>query len=238
MFDRYWTVWAAAVCMFIASGQGLADTECYVHEFQSPFGEYQGKKVNVGIRQRCTVTSLLKCLSCCNRVAISNVFFNQGTQDCICPLAHPRSWLLVNAPGYVYYNSPELVDMQIQEVLGVSSTRDGFPETNAIGGSAAAWKPRLDDADPWIEFGVRRSLYLVELRIHKDMSSVTTSVWLRDGSGLWIKTWTRGDGGSAQSDWFFPHFRMLTVRTDAVRLNFDNPSAVEIRFIRVVGREN
>ncbi|XP_067655834.1 uncharacterized protein [Haliotis asinina] len=239
MFDRYWTVWTAAVCMFISAGVSLADTKCSLHDFQSSDSNYQGKKVNAGIRESSTAISLLKCLSFCNRVGISNVFYNQGTQDCICPLAHPRPWLLVNGPGYVYYKTPDLVDMEIQEVLGVSSERDSFPKTNAIGGSAAAWKPRLDDADPWIEFGVRRSLYLVELRIHKDMTGVAKSVEFRDTSSrIWIKTWARGDGESAQSDWFFPHFRMLTVPTDAVRLSFDNPSNVEIRFIMVVGRVN
>ncbi|XP_067654385.1 uncharacterized protein [Haliotis asinina] len=158
MFDRCWTVWTTAVCMFISAGVSIADNKCSWHDFQSSDSDYQGKKVNVGIRERSTAISLLKCLSFCNRVGICNVFYNQGTQDCICPLARPQTWLLVNGPGYVYYKTPDLVDMQIQEVIGVSSERDGYPGTNAIGGSPSAWKPRLDDADPWIEVNLDVSI--------------------------------------------------------------------------------
>ncbi|XP_048248049.1 uncharacterized protein LOC124114897 [Haliotis rufescens] len=237
MLARYWTVWTTALYICIATDRGITEARCNVHEFQLLDADYQGKKIDKTIRRRGTATSLLKCLSFCNKDIVSTPFYNQDTQDCICPLSRPRDWLLVSGPGYVFYDTPGLIDVQLQEAINASSEADGYPAQNVVGGHASPWKPRSDDAAPWIEAGIRQFLYFEEIRINPSFPTLTNGIWFRDSNMKWIKTWTKNDAASPTPSWFIPHCQVLSVPTDALRITMDQSSSFEIRFIRVAGRK-
>ncbi|XP_071111912.1 uncharacterized protein [Haliotis cracherodii] len=234
MMAGYWTVWAAALYIGMATGQTITMTQCNTkYEFSSE-SYYQDKKIEKGIRRHGNATSLVECLLFCHRFSVSNFFYNQATQDCICPLASPVH--LVHAPGYMYYSRPDLIGKWMAEAINASSQDNEYPLSNVIGYSLSAWKPMLDDAAPWIELGISYFLYFAEVRIFPDISTFTKDIWFRDSNRNWMVTWTRNDEASIFGSYFIPHCKMLTIPTHAVRITMDKHSSLQVQRVLVRGR--
>ncbi|XP_046342692.2 uncharacterized protein LOC124123547 [Haliotis rufescens] len=231
----YWTVWAAALYIGMATGQTITMTQCNTkYEFSRSNSYFQDKKIEKTIRRRGNANSLMECLLFCNRFSVNNFFYNQATQDCICPLGYPREETA--APGYMYYSTPGLIRKWMTEAINASSQDIGYPLSNVIGDSYSVWKPRSDDAAPWIEVGIDTFLYFAEVYIYPDISTLTKDIWFRDSNRNWMVTWTRNDEASIVGNSFFPHCKMLTVPTDAIRITMDKHSSVQVAFIAVQGR--
>ncbi|XP_071111920.1 uncharacterized protein [Haliotis cracherodii] len=227
----YWTVWAIALYIGMATGQTITMTQCNTkYEFGS---YYQDRKIEEGIRRRGNATSLVECLLVCDRFSAGFFFYNQATQDCICPLSYALG--MVSAPGYTYYSKPGLITKLMTEAINASSQDNGYPLSNAIRGSAPVWKPRSDDAAPWIELGISYFLYFAEVRIYPNISTFTKDIWFRDSNRNWMVTWTRNDEASIFGSYFIPHCKMLTIPTDAVRITMDKHSSLQVQHVLVRG---
>ncbi|XP_071116403.1 uncharacterized protein [Haliotis cracherodii] len=231
----YWTVWAAALYIGMATGQTITMTQCNTKYVFSSDGNLQDKKPQKAIRRRGNANSLMECVLFCNRFSVNNFFFNQAIQDCICPLGIPRE--LTAAPGYMYYITPGLIAKWMTVAINASSQDNGYPLSNVIGlVLGSVWKPRSDDAAPWIEVGIGTFLYFAELYIYPDISTFTKDIWFRDSNRNWMVTWTRNDEASISGNGFIPHCKMLTVPTDAIRITLDKHSSVEVARAFVNGR--
>ncbi|XP_071111923.1 uncharacterized protein [Haliotis cracherodii] len=230
MLVRYWAVWAAALYIGMANGQRITLTQCNTM-YECHY--YKDLWIEKGIRRRGNATSLVECLLFCHRFSVSNFFYNQATQDCICPLGYPVEF--VPASGYTYYRTPGLIGKWVTEAINASSQDNGYPLSNVIGYSLSAWKPRLDDTAPWIELGISYFLYFAEVRIYPDISTFAKEIWFRDSNRNWMVTWTRNDEASIFGSNFIPHCKMLTIPTDAVRITMDKHISLQVQRVLVRG---
>ncbi|XP_071111917.1 uncharacterized protein [Haliotis cracherodii] len=221
----YWTVWAAALYIGMATGQRVTVRRCNT-TYDLSSSSFQDKKIEKGIRRRGNATSLMECLLFCHRFSVNNFFYNQATQDCICPLGYTLQF--VPSPGYMYYRRRGLITTWMTEAINASSQDNGYPLSNVIRGSAFVWKPRSDDAAPWIEVGISYFLYFAEVRIYPNISTFTKDIWFRDSNRNWMVTWTRNDEASIFGSYFIPHCKMLTIPTDAVRITMDKHSSLQV----------
>ncbi|XP_046335698.2 uncharacterized protein LOC124117748 [Haliotis rufescens] len=231
----YWTVWAIALYIGMATGQGITVTQCNTtYQLDLSVSYFQDKKIEKGIRRRGNATSLVECLLVCDRFSAGNLLYNRATQDCICPLGYPLG--MVSAPGYTYYSTPGLTGTWMTEAINASSQGNGYPLSSVIGGSTSVWKPRSDDAAPWIEVGIDTFLYFAMVQIYPDISTFTKDIWFRDSNRNWMVTWTRNyDDEAFIVGIFIPHCQMLTVPTDAIRITLDKHSSVEVARVYVRG---
>ncbi|XP_071111921.1 uncharacterized protein [Haliotis cracherodii] len=233
MMVGYWTVWAAALYIGMATGQRITVTQCKTtYDFSS--SSFQDKKIEKGIRRRGNATSLVECLLVCDRFSAGNSFYNRATQDCICPLGYPYE--RVSAPGYTYYSRPGLIGKWITVAINASSQDNEYPLSNVVGlVHGSVWKPRSDDAAPWIEFGMDTFLYIAMVQIYPDISTFTKDIWFRDSNRNWMVTWTENDEASILGGSFVPHCKMLTIPTDAVRITMDKHSSLQVQRVLVRG---
>ncbi|XP_071111749.1 uncharacterized protein [Haliotis cracherodii] len=228
MMAGYWTVWAAALYIGMSTGQRITLTQCNTM-YECHY--YKDLWIEKGIRRRGNATSLVECLLFCHRFSVSNFFFNQATKDCICPLGEPVA--LYYAPGYTYHGRPGLIYKRVTVAIKASSQDKGYPLRNVIRGSV--WKPRSDDAAPWIELGIDTFLYFAMVEIWPDFSTFTKDIWFRDSNRNWMVTWTRNDEASIFGSYFIPHCKMLTIPTDAVRITMDQHRSLQLQSVRVHG---
>ncbi|XP_046547544.1 uncharacterized protein LOC124257507 [Haliotis rubra] len=233
MSDRYWTLWTVVLYICMANVPRGAEATCTnTYEFRVSTGFYKDMKIDSTIRQRGNKSSLVDCLFFCSRVIVNNFFYNKNTNDCICALAYPGSALLVSGPGYNHYGAAGLIGGYLMQAMNASSAGYGF----VSGGVFTGWSPQPDDEAPWLEVGLGKFLYFSEVRISSTQTAAMTDVWFRDSGGNWIHTWTKNDKESVDGSFLFPHCRMLTVRTDAVRIATKKGLTVQIYNIHVYGR--
>ncbi|XP_048250648.1 uncharacterized protein LOC125378736 [Haliotis rufescens] len=169
MMAGYWTVWAAALLIGMATGQRITLTQCNTM-YECDF--YQDLWIEKGIRRRVNATSLVECLLFCHRFSVSNFFFNQATQDCICPLGEPVG--LYFAPGYTYHGRPGLIYKWVTEAINASSQDNG----------------EVGDSVCESTLGIDTFLYFAMVEIWPDISTFTKDIWFRDSNRNWM---TRAD---------------------------------------------
>ncbi|XP_071111792.1 uncharacterized protein [Haliotis cracherodii] len=234
MLVRYWVVWIAALYIYLSSSsQGITEATCdNTYGFNPSIGYFKDKKIEKGIRRRGNATGLMDCLLSCNRFLVSNFFYNQATQDCICAMSYPGSVFLVDAPGYDHYSAPGLIGKYMTQAINASSAVYGFN----IGGPFTGWRPMSDDRAPWVEIGIDVFLYFAEIRISPNIAALSKDIWFRDAKGSWRVTWTRNDEESLLSSFFIPHCLMLPFPTDAVRITMDYHSSAQILNVYLSGR--